>query len=514
MPRREEYRETARLIAAYLAERQRPDGTFPGPDHYGVASALWLWSRFGVDFARQMDRAWTRLKSHLPSTHGEFNVYALLHCQETLGPDHVAPVLRKLRLNGRSSANWMLLRAVCRTQEGPYHSPCLSHFGARAALALHRRCGLIEDRPGVRSLSYHAFCGALLADLYQLTGSKWAARAVAEAAAFIVPFALPNGDALYLGRGQQQIFGYGALLYLLETAAELTGESEYANAADRVFGRLCRRWRPDGSFPLVLREGAEQEPWRPDASRPGWYSYNCYADYLPFLGCMLLKAAGTKATPCVKASSVPTHPAIRMIHKPRYTAVLSAPRGPATNDLCFPYICVDEVSLFPCYGREGAVPGDELPLPYTVRGDGSRVSFRDSLRYWFTDDGLEGANRSVRHTRRFEFGDDGITCTDDITFARATSFATLVPANFLFRTLRQLAPGEYETWHRHAKAKITVSDATLSASGGLRSTSECHIIPDAATTASGRLVALRREVTPFAAQRGERVTFRLRIDFP
>ena len=85
MPRREEYQGAARAIAVYLAERQRPEGGFPGPDNYGVAYALWLWSSFGVEFARQIDRAWQRLKDNLPQSHGEFNIYALLHCRERLG---------------------------------------------------------------------------------------------------------------------------------------------------------------------------------------------------------------------------------------------------------------------------------------------------------------------------------------------------------------------------------------------------------------------------------------------
>ena len=67
MPRREEYQGAARAIAVYLAERQRPEGGFPGPDNYGVAYALWLWSSFGVEFARQIDRAWQRLNMRRPT---------------------------------------------------------------------------------------------------------------------------------------------------------------------------------------------------------------------------------------------------------------------------------------------------------------------------------------------------------------------------------------------------------------------------------------------------------------
>ncbi len=51
MPDPAQYEEVATGLARYLAERQLPDGRFPGPDHYGVAFALLLWSGLGGDFA-------------------------------------------------------------------------------------------------------------------------------------------------------------------------------------------------------------------------------------------------------------------------------------------------------------------------------------------------------------------------------------------------------------------------------------------------------------------------------
>jgi hypothetical protein len=500
MPRREQYQEAAHKIATYLAERQRPDGSFPGPDHYGIAMSLWLWSSFGTEFARPLDRAWSRLQHHPPDTHGEFNAYALLHCQEAMGWGHLAPLLRRLRLDGRHSANWMLLRAVCRLHRGRFYAPVRARLGARAAVAFHRKYGLIEDRPGVRSFGYHAFCGALLADLYDLSGWSWAGRNATAAAAFLAPFVLPNGDALYVGRGQQQIFGYGALLYLLEMAAGITGDYTYAETAERTFARMGRRWRTDGSFPLVLREGAEPEPWHPDASRPGWYSYNCYADYVPFLGCMLLKAAQAQAEQLARPVTALDNKHFRRVEQPRYHAVMSAPDGPATNDLCFPYVCVDEVSLFPCYGREGETPPEEIPLPYGRRADGVFLGFRDQLKYRLIGDGMAGTGPWARHTRRFEFAQDGFTCTDEITFTKPVAWASFTSANFLFRTLRQTGPGRFETWHRHAKAVILAQP-------------DCCIIPRAAVTASGRLVALRQELLAFTAQTGQQVSFRLKVEF-
>jgi hypothetical protein len=500
MRRREEYRRAARAIAVYLAERQRPDGSFPGPDHYGVASALWLWSQFGVDFARQLGRAWTRLRDDPPPGYGEFNAYALLHCRQTLGERAVDSVIGRLRPVGRHSANWMLLRAVCHAVEGPWLSPHRARLEGRAALVWHCRRGFIEDRPGVRSFGYHAFCGALLADLWQAQGFRWAGRAAARAAGCLAPFVLPNGDALYVGRGQQQIFGQGALLYLLEAARGLSDDPAYAQAAENVFRRMMRFQRRDGSFPLVLREGEDPEPWRPDASRPGWFTYNRYGDYLPFFGCMLLKAASADLPPIGEATRPAGHPAFRSVTKGRYTAVYGAPGGPPTNDLSFPYVCVGGESLFPCYGREGdGVQPGELPLPYLVTADGKSFSFRDRLSYRLTETGLVGLSPLVRHERRFVFEEDRFECLDEITFLRRCSWSSFVPANFLFRTLRRNGDG-YVTWHGDAEASVTMEPPG-------------SIQQDAAVTASGRLVALRHQIERAEAVPGQRFAVRLSVDF-
>src|SRR5574340_1294052 len=96
------YVEAARGIAAYLASRQQATGAFPGPDHYGLAAAVWLWSQFR-EFGETAARALTRLEAAPPTSHGEFNVYALSSCGERA-------VRHGIRFGARHSANWMLLR--------------------------------------------------------------------------------------------------------------------------------------------------------------------------------------------------------------------------------------------------------------------------------------------------------------------------------------------------------------------------------------------------------------------
>ncbi len=501
MLRREQYRSAARDIARYLAARQRRDGGFPGPDSYGVACSLWLWSHFGVEFARELDRAWRRLKASPPKTHGELNIYALLHCRERLGSGPVDALARRLRFGRRHSANWMLLRSVCRAQQGGFLSSARSLAEARAVLLRYARGGHICDRPKVRSFAYHAFCGALLADLWRELGAAWVGKAVVGAARFLAPFVLPNGDALYIGRGQQQIFGYGALLYLLEAAAQLSGDRSFEEVAGRVLRRVLRFQRRDGSFPLVLREGEEAEPWEPDASRPGWYSYQRYADYLPFLGCMLLKAAEVDLARASVSEAEPRSPHFLIHDSSRYTAVVAVPGGAPANDLPFPYVCLDGESVFPCYGGEGdTIAAEAVPLPYGVLPSSRVYSFRDRLRYRLQGTQLIGGSRLVRHVRSFRFEEEGFGCTDSLSFRRPCEFESFVALNFLFRALRPLDGSSFETWHRDVRARLEVEPPA-------------GVHPEAAVSASGVLVALRHTLAGFAPRAGDTLSAQMRVRF-
>ena len=106
----------------------------------------------------------------------------------------------------------------------------------------------------------------------------------------------------------------------------------------------------------------------------------------------------------------------------------------------------------------------------------------------------------VRHVRHFDFLVDGFDCFDTITFRRRVSFDRFVPANFLFRTLRDIMAPVYETWHREARAMVEMDPPGV-------------VEPEAAVTASGRLVALRHEMARFEANAGEVLSSRLKVRF-
>jgi len=192
---------------------------------------------------------------------------------------------------------------------------------------------------------------------------------------------------------------------------------------------------------------------------------------------------------------------LRRWEKAAYTAVLAEPGGAATNDLAFPYVCFRGESLFPCYGSEGErVAPESMPLPYGVLASGESYGFRDRLRYRLTDAGLAGTSDLVCHVRSFEFRDEGFVCRDEIRFRRRCTFSSFVPANFLFRTLRQSQEGWFETWHRGARARLCLEP-------------EGSIHANAGVSAAGPLVALRHVRGRIEVRAGETVRTELGVHF-
>jgi len=144
----------------------------------------------------------------------------------------------------------------------------LIFFVARACLP----DGCIEDVPGKSSpIQYHAFSGALLARLHDRSPSvKWK-HVVYWAAKYLYAFIDLDGNFNYKGRGQNQIFGYAAAIYLLLQGYEFSpSKKEDENlllGAKCIYNFLIQHQNPEGSFPLTLN-GIE------DLQRAGWHDYH------------------------------------------------------------------------------------------------------------------------------------------------------------------------------------------------------------------------------------------------
>ena len=253
--------------------------------------------------------------------------------------------------------------------------------------------------PRLRSLSfqYHCFSLALLWDIYQLTGWREVPHAIERGLHAQTRFAFPNGDTLHIGRGQQQIKGYAALLFTLAGGARQMGLTELLPEWPRVWRHVASHQRADGSLPLVLRRGEEGFPHTVNTADPrwaGWYSYNNYFDYLPLAGVYFARASNllpSVAAPVGRngasrsGASLQTTRRYAVIREETWQATIAAPGGATADDQPVPYLCIKGRSVLPCFGGEEVQPGtydlSMLSLPYAARDDGTLVFLRNAMRW-------------------------------------------------------------------------------------------------------------------------------------
>jgi hypothetical protein len=376
-------------IAAYLADHLAQRDGFGMRSFYGEAFSLALLgktARLNSALEDKLLDGYQRKDRGDPQYHWEFNHYGMLEAGRLALP---------LTFKHTPCTNWTLLRSNVRIRAGFDADP-----GRREAIAKLRRMqkpsGLILDDPGVKSFQYHCFSAAMIYEIHEKTGEDAFRDAFTRAVQFIRRFILPNGDALYVGRGQQQSFGYASLIYALSAYVSLTGDRVALGDLARVVGHLAHSVGADGSLPLVL-EGAREPLPHPDAPHrderyPGWYAYNNYFDYLPFAGVFLSKAADVLSSApgidCVFSAQESYRDAdfVKVV-RGETVAVISRPGGYWTNDLPVPYVYSGGRSRMPCYGGEqfGASVYSMHGIPLPALG---RISMRWRVKSFFVGDAL------------------------------------------------------------------------------------------------------------------------------
>jgi hypothetical protein len=431
-------------IGTYLERSLGEDGNFPSRSHYGEAFACDLWHRLGGSFTRQIPKVldaigkWDEMKVELnrpDESQWEFILYGLL---PSFADD---PVVKGEFFNSWVESNprvtnYRLLRALATMRAGRSSRsraaiyggwPTVRPPGSRYSLALPAT-GFIQDRIGSYSSQYHAFSAALLFDLARETSFPFLMRRFRRATDVIVDLCLSNGDFNYVGRGQEQLFGYGSAIYALAAAYSVSGETGYLDALQSILGRLEKFQRPDGSLPLVLNEleqGHDPAVSNTDTSvQYGWYSYNNLFDYLPFAGSMIRRAAEILDHAQQRQERKPLRSKLPneqfITHRgSSYEAVISRPHGEHTNNLAQPLICFRGVTVTPCFGGDDALPEiygvDSLPLPYLVLANSERWNFADNLNYELKPGLLIGGAPGATHRRYFRFEESVIYIRDEIT---------------------------------------------------------------------------------------------------
>jgi len=347
---------------------------FASRTFYAETFALSLLARhrlLGADNERLLLESYNLKNKKDSEFHHEFNNYALMDTANYSNKSYES-FFMPLVFKGTECTNWTLLRELVVNKVSGVQ---LDNVYRKISSA-QDSSGLISDDPGVHSFQYHCFSATLLFELYILTKDEKLKDCFLKAVSFIKNFILPNGDTLYIGRGQEQSFGYGALVYMLAGHYELTGDTQSLSEIEQVLKYLHKFVNPDGSFPLVMNpdeSSTAKDVNLKDPAFKGWYAYNNYFDYLCFLGVYLDKAReiisrNKMPDECLaKVNLSYRDNNFRKFATVKYVAVWARPGGYWTNDQTFPLICYKKKIQTPCLGREQFVESlyseQELSFP-------------------------------------------------------------------------------------------------------------------------------------------------------
>ncbi len=358
--------------------------TVPG-EHYAATHFAWacllLHTLEGGD--AWLDPAARALRFHLRTSpeeyapgswdyHWDFNNLALAEGLALAGGSLPAELrmeclvaMGSWKTNKHFAVNWVamraraaLLRAALRDE--PRQREAASEW-LEFVLRAQNMDGGIEDIPG-KSLpsQYHAYSACLLHLMRDERPEI--VPAVIKAARWLLAVTAPDGEMNALGRGQGQIFGYAAAIYLFRAVSALCPElAPRLLWAAEATTRLLASWQgSDGLFPLVCNTA-------PHTARAGWYDYHHLSVYNAFAAVWLLKAAMLE-TPIVEPAPPPEGDEILAasgllaIRRRRYYALFSAGRpgegylteaGITPHDLYFGGVALFRRPLGPGPGKYG-----------------------------------------------------------------------------------------------------------------------------------------------------------------
>lgn len=220
----------------------------------------------------------------------EFIVFALIESKEITytSINHPAENLKK---KGTRVLNWRLLNFSNKINFKRYSF--IDNFYFQYLMNKYQReDGLLQDHLKTRSLQYHNFSlFILLKILEKKRNLNWLDKHIHKAINLSKSMIFADGTCNFIGRGQEQIFGYGAFIGSLKIYSKIYNK-DHSNIEKKITNKLRKYQRKDGSFPLILRSwDKENQNINYDSHKPaGWYSYNSVFDYLPFLAyCLLIE---------------------------------------------------------------------------------------------------------------------------------------------------------------------------------------------------------------------------------
>ncbi len=289
----EEYRESSFQIIDYLKRRLNECG-YPDEPSWGYAFSMLAALEHEPDlttneFAKRSLIHLINQNKNDSNYPWEFVIYALHRSNKLVSEKSL--IKYEYAEKGTRMVNWTLMRQLNRVNHKKDSVKVGVILWCIKKLFTHKE-GLILDEMSTRSLQYHAFCLYILAELDQTHYHTLVFDWLIKGCQFSVNMMCSDGCSLYIGRGQEQIFGYGALLFALEYA-NTKYELHLNGSIKNLWRYLSSFQRKNGSYPLVLNPN---EPEKEDVSfhkdKPhGWYGYNTLYDYMPFLAYCLVRAS-------------------------------------------------------------------------------------------------------------------------------------------------------------------------------------------------------------------------------
>lgn len=345
-----------------------PSRSFYGETFFALSLALYDKNKYEKMIIKMLD-AYQQKDVEDSEFHWEFNNYALAKLVK-IDKKYERYLHRPLRFRNSQVTNWTLMRGVVKAENGEADDEF-----RKKLCEMQKTNGFIKDDYDVASFQYHAFSTAMIYEMYLLTKDVFYLNSFLKAVEFISKFTLENGISLYVGRGQEQIFGYGTLLYIYEMAYRETGRVEFKNVQKKAFCHVEETVRENNKFTLVVNlceEESERNLDINDKRHLGWYQYNNFYDYLPFLLYYLVltfKSFQENAVDTTeKKIKVYCDDKYFRYIGDKYDCALACEKGSWTNALIFPLIISEGKTITPCYGGEQFdcvlydVTG--IPVPY------------------------------------------------------------------------------------------------------------------------------------------------------
>ena len=414
-------------------------------DNYGFILVELLKKEIDKNYKSNFDEL---LNFYEKSSHKEFCMYYILKI--IINNESNLKILKKKKKYGKTKVtNWRLMRFYIK-----YFFREISLIKIKKFIQkVQDDSGLIWDEKNKdKSFQYHCFSSSIILDFYNLTKDIFFLNSFKKSVEFIEKFILPNGMSLYVGRGQEQIFGYGCLLYILSSYCLLFKNHENFLLKNMLIEKYILKFiKKDKTLPLVLNKYSKI--LNCDIHSPGWYSYNTIKDYYPFflyyynLFLENKKEFNKNNQKPIFKEYDDDEFIIRNTNF--YMLIVSKSTKINSNNLSFPLIYHKKTKriLTPFHGgeefmRNGFFQKNQISLPYFLFK--KQWHYLSEIKSLLKENKLIIENKNFSFIRKFLFKEKEIIVLDEIKFKKNIFIEYIVFENYSFLDDEKNIFKEYE----------------------------------------------------------------------